>query len=247
MNSNKTLTIFNLLQIILVGITFFQCGNKSGNYHMYERELHLVDSVRKAYKLSPGDSSISDFFMKEVRYRNFGVSIYRLEDNKDRHFLFGVLKNETNLRIFPLIDNRLLEENKIALSDTNQLDVFLKETLKLNGKNTLNWFDQHQFISEKILLPILDLHEIHANVAEKTLLKLKSDTSKLLFMGRDCKPEYIKTYEYITDQQKNNAPKFFYKHPRYDDGLIYEMDFANPDGNFKVRYLNEQCFFNSLY
>ena len=135
MKSNNILTTFNLLLIVVIGIFFFQCKNKNGNYHMYERELHLVDSVRKAYKLSPGDSSISDFFMKEVRYQNFGVSIYRLEDNKDRYFLFGVLKNETNLRIFPLIDNRLLEENKIALSDTNQLDVFLKETLQKKYSN----------------------------------------------------------------------------------------------------------------
>ena len=84
-------------------------------------------------------------------------------------------------------------------------------------------------------------------MAEKTLERLKSDTSKLIFKGKDCRSEYINTYEYITLQQKNNAPKFFYKHPRYDDGLIYEMDFANPNGDFKVRYLNEKCFFNYMY
>jgi hypothetical protein len=214
---------------------------------MYENELQMVDSVRKAYHLSPGDSSISDFFMKEIRYRKFGVSIYRLEDSLDRHFLFGVLKNETSQRIFPLIDNRLLEERKIISSDTNQLDIFLKEILRLNEKQTLNWFDQHQFISEKVLLPMLDLHEIHIDVASKTLERLKADTSKLMIKGIDCKPEYIKTYEYIVAQQKSNAPKFFYKHPRYDEGLIYEIDFANPNGDFKVRYLNEKCFSNSMY
>ena len=246
-SKKKLLAYFQLFLITISLLSLVQCVNKTGNYHMYERELHLVDSVRKAYNLSPGDSSITDFFMKEVRYRDFGVSIYRLEDDKNKFYLFGVLKNETNLRIFPLIDSRLLEGNKISISDTNQLDIFLKEILKLNGKKTMNWFDQHQFISEKILLPVLDLHEIHSNVAEKTLLKLKADTSKLLILGRDCKPEYIKTYEYITEQQKNNAPKFFYRHPRYDDGLIYEIDFANPEGKFKVKYLNEQCFSNFTY
>jgi hypothetical protein len=233
--------------ILMVSLFLINCSNHKGDYHMYENELQMVDSVRKAYHLSPGDSSISDFFMKEIRYRKFGVSIYRLEDSLDRHFLFGVLKNETSQRIFPLIDNRLLEERKIISSDTNQLDIFLKEILRLNEKQTLNWFDQHQFISEKVLLPMLDLHEIHIDVASKTLERLKADTSKLMIKGIDCKPEYIKTYEYIVAQQKSNAPKFFYKHPRYDEGLIYEIDFANPNGDFKVRYLNEKCFSNSMY
>ena len=238
MKTVKLLTTLKAFLFVFILIAFTQCKNETGNFKLYEKELHMIDSVRKAYNLSPGDSSITDFFMKEVRYKNFGVSIYRLEDSKNRHFLFSVLKNDYNLRVFPLIDNRLLEENKMSLSDTNQLDLFLKETLKLNGENTLNWFDQHQFLSEKILLPILDLHEIHANVAEKTLLKLNSDTTKILYLGRDCRPEYIKTYQYIIEQQKSNAPKFFYKHPRYDEGLIYELDFANPNGEFKVKYLN---------
>jgi hypothetical protein len=244
---NKPTYFLNFITLLSFSIIFFDCAHKHDKSQLYERELFLVDSVRKAYELSPGDSSISDFFMKEVRYRKFGVSIYRLEDPSNRHYLFGVLKNEEYVNIFPLIDNRLLEEQKITTADTNQLDVFLKEILRLNGQNTLNWFQQHQFISEKILLPILDLHEIHADVAEKTLQRLKTDTSQVLYKGKDCKADYIKTYEYIIAQQKSNAPKFFYKHPKYDSGLIYEMDFANPNGDFKARYLNEKCFFNYMY
>ncbi len=245
--TSKLSHFFTLTFVFIFCFLLTHCMHKTDKSGLYEKELFKVDSVRKAYHLSPGDSSISDFFMKEVRYRKFGVSIYRLEDSSDRHYLFGVLKNENYLNIFPLIDNRLLEEQKISQADTNQLDLFLKEILALNGKPTLNWFDQHRFISEKILLPVLDLHEISADIAEKTLIRLKNDTSQLVYRGKDCKADYIKTYEYITTQQKSNAPKFFYKHPRYDSGLIYEMDFANPNGDFKVRYLNEKCFFNYMY
>jgi len=235
-----TLTVFSTL-------LFSRCNSKTSPFSLYEREIFMVDSVRKAYNLSPGDSSISDFFMKEVRYRKFGISLYRLEDKDNRHYLFGVLKNESSLRIFPLIDNRLLEEEKISQTDTNQLDRFLQEVLKLNGKNTFNWFQQHQFISEKILLPVLDLHEISPDIAYNTLQRLKSDTTQIIYKGQDCKANYISTYEYIVEQQKINAPKFFYCHPTNDSGLIYEMDYANPNGGFKVRYLNEKCFSNSLY
>ncbi|HSZ25010.1 MAG TPA: hypothetical protein VK766_04800 [Cytophagaceae bacterium] len=207
----------------------------------------MIDSVQKAYNLSIKDSSTSDFFMKEVRYRKFGVSIYRLEDKNNNYYLFGILKNDTSVRIFPLIDNRLLEQEKLAASDTNQLDYFLKEVLRMNGDTTSNWFERHEFISGKILIPILDLHEIHLDMAEKTLERLKKDTSQLLIKDKDCRQVYIKTYEFIIAQQKNNAPKFYYKHPKYDNGLIYEIDFANNNGDFKVRYLNEKCFSNFLY
>ncbi len=245
--TKQKFALYQFILVLLICFSITNCINKNGNYSLYEKELNLVDSVRKAYNLAPGDSSISDFFMKEVRYKKFGVSIYRLEDDSNKSYLFGVLKNDNSVRIFPLIDNRLLEDQKIISSDTNQLDIFLKEVLRMNGKTTFNWFQQHEFISEKILLPILDLHEIHSDVAEKTLERLKSDTSRLLFKGKDCRPDHIRTYEYILQQQASNAPKFFYKHPRYDNGLIYELDFANKNGDFKVRYLNEKCFFNNTF
>lgn len=234
------LTVFSVL-------LFSQCSTKTSPFNLYERELFMVDSVRKAYNLSPGDSSISDFFMKEVRYRKFGISLYRMEDRDNRHYLFGILKNESSVGIFPLIDNRLLEEEKISQTDTNQLDLFLQEVLKMNGKNTFNWYQQHQFISEKILLPVLDLHEISPDIAVSMLQRLKSDSSQIISNGKNCKANYIATYEYIVAQQKINAPKFFYRHLTEDSGLIYEMDYANPEGGFKVRYLNEKCFSNSLY
>lgn len=237
-----------LLIIISSGLLLTGCSTAPRDKsEWYEKELSLVDSVRKAYHLSPGDSSIADFFMKEVRYREFGVSTYRLEDSANKHYLFGVLKSDQYLKIFPLMDNRLLEQGTLAAADTNQMDRFLKEILRLNGEQPFSWYEQHKFISEKVLLPVLDLHEIDGDMAEHTLAKLKTDTSKLLYQGRDCRIDYIKTYEYILAQQKNNAPKSFYKHPKYDSGLIYEMDFANPKGEFKVRYLNEKCFFNYTY
>jgi hypothetical protein len=245
--TKQKFTLYQFILVLLICFSVTNCINKNENYSLYEKELNLVDSVRKAYNLAPGDSSISDFFMKEVRYKKFGVSIYRLEDDSNRSYLFGVLKNDNSVRIFPLIDNRLLEDQKISSSDTNQLDIFLKEVLRMNGKTTFNWFEQHEFISEKILLPILDLHEIHSDVAGKTLERLKTDTSQLLFKGKNCRPDHIRTYEYILEQQEANAPKFFYKHPRYDNGLIYELDFANKNGDFKVRYLNEKCFFNNMF
>lgn len=244
----QLLRFFYLLIVISSGLLLSSCSPASREKsEWYEKEIALVDSVRKAYHLSSGDSSVADFFMKEVRYREFGVSTYRLEDSANKHYLFGVLKNEHYLKIFPLMDNRLLEQGRLAPADTNQLDSFLKEILKLNGEKTFNWYQQHRFISEKILLPVLDLHEIDADMARNALQKLKSDTSKLVYQNRDCKTDYINTYEYILAQQKSNAPKSFYKHPKYDSGLIYELDFANPKGEFKVRYLNEKCFFNYTY
>src|SRR6187402_2308886 len=118
MKTNKLLTTYFTILILFSSCFIFTHCTDQKDYSVYQRELGMVDSVRKAYNLSPGDSSISDFFLKEVRYKKFGVSIYRLEDSINRHYLFGILKNETSLRIFPLIDSRLLEEKKTSNEDT---------------------------------------------------------------------------------------------------------------------------------
>ncbi len=240
--SPKNSLFLPITSLIVSLLLFASCIQKQEITGIYARELSLIDSVRKAHDLSPRDTSVSDFFMKEVRYRRFGVSLYRMDDQEHRKYMFGVTKKDDQLTVFPLFDNRLLEEQKLSDSDTNQLDRFLKEVLLLHGQPTLNWYQEYQFLSEKILLPVLDLYEIHQDIAEHALHKLTSDTSKNIRNGIDCKQEFIQTYQYIIAQKKNNAPKFFYRHPRYDSNLIYEMDFANPNGKFKVRYHNTTCF-----